>query len=159
VENLLHDVGSKEIIPAELASRIAGVIGPVTARLHTGPEANAEAQKHGAAAVAVGEDVFFAHGQFKPGTAQGDFLIADELAHVAQAQQKSLSKAAPLAINSGRVVDESEVEADLRARLVVARGNYDTSAPAAPAATGMPESDGQRQAQLTAQEQRIQLAS
>jgi hypothetical protein len=159
VEELLRDVGSQEIIPDDLASRIAGVIGPVTARFRTGPEANAAAQAEGAAAVAVGEDVFVADGQFKPGTPEGDFLIAHELAHVAQAQQKTLNKAAPLAINSGRVVDEAEVEADLKARLVVARGNYDTTAPAAAAPGGFPESDGQREQEVAAQQQRIQVAS
>ena len=37
-----------------------------------------------ARAVASGADIFFADGQYRPGTRAGDWLIAHEVAHVAR---------------------------------------------------------------------------
>jgi hypothetical protein len=53
-------------------------------RVHTGAVAAAVTQDLRADALTVGAQVAFAPGQYRPGTAAGDHLIAHELAHVAQ---------------------------------------------------------------------------
>jgi hypothetical protein len=56
-------------------------------RVHTGGEASALAAERGAAALSVGDDIFFRSGRFQPGTAEGRRLLAHELTHVAQRRQ------------------------------------------------------------------------
>jgi hypothetical protein len=58
-----------------------------SARIHTGGESAAAARSFGARAFTVGNDVHFNAGEFKPGTKEGDRLIAHELTHVVQGQQ------------------------------------------------------------------------
>jgi hypothetical protein len=53
-------------------------------RVHTGPAAAASARSIGAAAYAVGRDLVFGEGRFRPDTQPGRRLLAHELAHVAQ---------------------------------------------------------------------------
>ena len=53
-------------------------------RVHVGPEAERSAREIGAAAFAVGNDIAFGAGQFRPTTPAGRQLIAHELAHVVQ---------------------------------------------------------------------------
>jgi hypothetical protein len=53
-------------------------------RVHTGPEAAKSAQSVDALAYTVGRDIVFAEGRFAPETAEGQRLIAHELAHVVQ---------------------------------------------------------------------------
>lgn len=53
-------------------------------RLHTGPEASQSAQALNAAAYTVGEDIVLNHDDYRPGTVDGQQLLAHELAHVIQ---------------------------------------------------------------------------
>lgn len=53
-------------------------------RIHTGPLAAAAARALGAEAFTAGRDIFFAAGRFAPGTTEGRWLLAHELAHVLQ---------------------------------------------------------------------------
>lgn len=53
-------------------------------RIHTGSEAAAMAREEDARAMTVGSEVVFGTGEYKPGTAHGDALLAHELAHVVQ---------------------------------------------------------------------------
>jgi hypothetical protein len=56
-------------------------------RVHTGSGARRMASALGAKAFAAGEgDVFFARDQFRPGTPEGQALLAHELTHVAEGQ-------------------------------------------------------------------------
>ena len=55
-----------------------------TVRIHTGPDAVRLSESMQAHAFAVGEHIAFNEGCFAPDTAQGRFLLAHELAHVAQ---------------------------------------------------------------------------
>ena len=90
-------------LPAALRARLAPVVGhqaAEAARVHTGPDAHACATANLARAVASGADIFFADGQYRPGTRAGDWLIAHEVAHVAQAQQGQLHHPAFLAVAS-----------------------------------------------------------
>ncbi|WP_316751127.1 eCIS core domain-containing protein [Streptomyces herbicida] len=53
-------------------------------RLHTGRDAGQLAELLGADAVAVGQDILFREGAFKPGTVEGRRLLAHELLHTVQ---------------------------------------------------------------------------
>jgi hypothetical protein len=56
-------------------------------RVHTDAQAGEEAAALGAKAFASGEHVVFAPGRYRPGSTEGNRLIAHELAHVAQQRQ------------------------------------------------------------------------
>ena len=82
-------------LPLDVVRRLSAVLdcGPSpavlervlgSARMHTGAQAGEAAQMLGARAFAVGTDVAFAPGLFRPGTPEGDELIAHELVHVVQ---------------------------------------------------------------------------
>ncbi len=53
-------------------------------RVYADQAAAASARDLGANAYAIGEDIVFAAGRYRPGTTQGDRLLAHELAHVTQ---------------------------------------------------------------------------
>lgn len=53
-------------------------------RVHTGAEASRLNERFAARAFTVGQDIAFASGEYRPGTAEGDLLIAHELAHTLQ---------------------------------------------------------------------------
>lgn len=53
-------------------------------RLHTGPEAEAEAESHGASAVTRKQDIYFARDADPPETETGKRLVAHELVHTLQ---------------------------------------------------------------------------
>lgn len=63
-------------------------------RIHLGSEAHALNETVNAKAFTHGHDVYFAHGQYDPGSKSGQKLLAHELAHTQQ-QQKQLARAAP----------------------------------------------------------------
>jgi hypothetical protein len=77
-------------------------------RVHDGPDAQQLAASVAARAFAVGRDVFFAEGQHRPGTAEGDRLLAHELTHVAQ--QRGAPEAGGLTVSQPG--DALEREAD-----------------------------------------------
>ncbi|MBG0856536.1 DUF4157 domain-containing protein [Streptomyces spinoverrucosus] len=66
----------------DLEERLGHDLGRV--RLHTGRDAGQLTELLGADAVAVGQDVFFREGAFKPGTDEGRRLLAHELLHTVQ---------------------------------------------------------------------------
>ncbi|SIR11734.1 protein of unknown function [Alkalispirochaeta americana] len=53
-------------------------------RIHTGKNADSLARSSGAAAVTLGHDIYFAHGEFRPYTAEGMKLLAHEIQHTIQ---------------------------------------------------------------------------
>lgn len=57
-------------------------------RIHTGSKAAELSNSIGARAFTYGNDIYFNQGQFQPGTAQGDRLIAHELTHTVQQSGK-----------------------------------------------------------------------
>jgi hypothetical protein len=77
-------------------------------RVHDGPDADALARSVQARAFAVGPDLFFAEGEHRPGTADGDRLMAHELTHVVQ--QRGAPADGPLTVSQPG--DASEREAD-----------------------------------------------
>ncbi|MGW6736458.1 eCIS core domain-containing protein [Streptomyces sp. NPDC055013] len=66
----------------ELEERLGHDLSRV--RLHTGRDAGQLTELLGADAVAVGQDIFFREGAFKPGTDEGRRLLAHELLHTVQ---------------------------------------------------------------------------
>jgi len=69
-----------------VAARVAETTGAdlSSVRVHTGPESDAAAGAISARAFAVGNDLHFAAGEYRPGSADGDRLLAHELGHAAQ---------------------------------------------------------------------------
>ncbi|MFB9535150.1 MULTISPECIES: eCIS core domain-containing protein [Streptomyces] len=66
----------------ELEERLGHDLSRV--RLHTGRDAGQLADLLGADAVAVGQDIFFGEGTYRPGTDEGRRLLAHELLHTVQ---------------------------------------------------------------------------
>jgi Domain of unknown function (DUF4157) len=92
-------------------------------RVHTGAEAHALNRDVGGRAFTTGSDVFFAGGEYRPGTSSGRELIAHELAHVVQQDGATVHGKLEL----GRADDPLEAEADEAARSVI-RAEADGSA-------------------------------
>ncbi|WP_217913359.1 DUF4157 domain-containing protein [Miltoncostaea marina] len=89
-----------------MAARLGDGLGDV--RVHEGPEAAGLAHAVSARAFTVGADVFFAPGEHRPGTRDGDRLLAHELTHVAQ--QRGGPANGPMAVSEPG--DPAEREAD-----------------------------------------------
>lgn len=98
-----------------LAERI---LGPDFARvrIHTDARAAESASAVGALAYTVGPHIVFGSGRFAPGTAEGDHLLAHELAHVAQQRDAVI----PAALSIGAPDSAFEHQADRVARQVQA---------------------------------------
>jgi len=62
-----------------------------------------------ARAFATGTDVYFAKGEYNPGSADGDKLIAHELAHVVQ--QRGSAVSGPLTVSEPGDTMEREADA------------------------------------------------
>jgi uncharacterized protein DUF4157 len=77
-------------------------------RVHTGSTADTLNTAVAARAFATGTDVYFAQGEYKPNTSDGDRLIAHELAHVVQ--QRGAPTSGPLTVSQPG--DTLEREAD-----------------------------------------------
>lgn len=149
-------------LPDDIAVRLRPHVGSdaaSAARLHTDDLADLVAAAHHARAVTLGAEIYFARGEYAPGTERGDELLAHELTHVAQGQRGELARAAAKGLESGGNLDPSEAEADLRAKLAVIQLHPSDAAPPPLAApSGQPTSDGDRAARIAAQQQRITLA-
>jgi hypothetical protein len=63
-------------------------------RIHTSGESAEAARNFGARAFTVGSDVHFGHGEFDPGSKEGDRLLAHELTHVVQGQKTGIQRKA-----------------------------------------------------------------
>jgi len=87
-----------------------GHLGDV--RVHTDPTADALARSVSARAFTTGTDVYFAAGEYRPGTRDGDSLLAHELTHVTQ--QRGAPSSGPLTVSEPG--DAMETEADTVAR-------------------------------------------
>ena len=83
-----------------------GPLGDVT--VHTDETADQLNRSVSAKAFATGTDVYFAQGEYNPGSTDGDRLIAHELAHVVQ--QRGAAGTGPLTVSQPG--DALETEAD-----------------------------------------------
>ena len=109
--------GGGSPLDGSLASQFSSSLGHSVAdvRVHTDSTAAALTRAVSARAFATGTDIFFAPGEYQPGTAAGRDLIAHEVAHTDQQRGAPLS--GPLVVsNPGEPL---EVEADGVARELV----------------------------------------
>lgn len=81
-DRVAHAALQRARTPAGLARAVG--VDPHSVRLHTGASAAAAAQAQHANAYTVGSDIVFGAGRFAPHSPAGAFLLAHELAHVAQ---------------------------------------------------------------------------
>ena len=72
------------VAPTGRVAEIADTLGVSALRVHDGPAAAALAERADAHAFALGSHVVFGAAALRPGTVEGDALIAHEVAHVAQ---------------------------------------------------------------------------
>ena len=82
--------------------------------IHTGSQAAASVADEGALAVTIGENVAFAQGAYRPGTVEGDALLAHELAHTQQQRAAARDPAAmrsPIGTESAAHEDAADVAA------------------------------------------------
>jgi Domain of unknown function (DUF4157) len=77
--------------------------------VHTDDTADQLNRSVSAKAFATGTDVYFAKGQYNPGSADGDHLIAHELAHVVQ--QRGAPNSGPLTVSQPGDALENEADA------------------------------------------------
>ena len=101
--------GSGTGLDGAVRGRLEGSLGDLSdVTVHTDDTADALNRSVAARAFATGTDVYFAKGQYSPGSADGDRLIAHELAHVVQ--QRGAAAAGPLTVSQPG--DALETEAD-----------------------------------------------
>ena len=101
--------GSGAGLDAGVRSRFEGELGsPNDVTVHTDDTSDQLNRSVSARAFATGTDVYFAKGEYNPGSADGDRLIAHELAHVVQ--QRGAANSGPLTVSNPG--DALETEAD-----------------------------------------------
>jgi Domain of unknown function (DUF4157) len=101
--------GSGAALDAGVSSKLSPSLGDLSdVRVHTDATAHELNHAVSARAFATGTDVYFAQGQYKPNTTDGDKLIAHELAHVVQ--QRGAPSSGPLTVSEPG--DSMEREAD-----------------------------------------------
>ena len=118
------DAGIRGFMETSFKQDFSGV------RVHIDAQAAESARAMNATAYAIGNDLVFAPGQYAPGRAEGQRLLAHELAHVAQ--QREARDVVPETVS--RPGDAHEVAADRAASAVfVGRGPDSRSAGVPPA--------------------------
>ena len=101
--------GSGATLDSTVRGRMEGSLGDLSdVTVHTDDTADALNRSVSAKAFATGTDVYFAKGEYSPGSADGDKLIAHELAHVVQ--QRGAPNSGPLTVSNPG--DALETEAD-----------------------------------------------
>jgi hypothetical protein len=101
-------------------------------RVHADARGQATAAAHGARAVTIGRDIYFAAGQLEPTTADGRELIAHEVAHVAQTGPIQASA------RERATIEAAELEADHFAARFRERGGAMTWVPSVAVASTQP---------------------
>ena len=101
--------GSGTSLPASVRGRFEGDLGDLSdVTVHTDDTSDQLNRSVSAKAFATGTDVYFAKGQYTPGSADGDRLIAHELAHVVQ--QRGAPNSGPLTVSQPGDALESEAD-------------------------------------------------
>jgi hypothetical protein len=110
VQSKIDDTrGSGTGLDADTQGRLSGSLGDLAdVTVHTDDTADQLNRSVAARAFATGTDVYFSKGSYNPGSADGDRLIAHELAHVVQ--QRGAANSGPLTVSQPG--DALEREAD-----------------------------------------------
>lgn len=113
-------LGGGESLGGTVKSRMESAFGHdfSSVRIHTGPRGAEVADRLNARALAVGHDIAFGAGEYRPETIAGDALIAHELAHVVQ--QGPAPASPSLMPKSGGPDERLEQDADFSAAQAVA---------------------------------------
>ncbi|MCG8417848.1 MAG: DUF4157 domain-containing protein [Proteobacteria bacterium] len=101
-------------------------------RIHTDSGSEQAAEDLGAHAFTVGADIFFGPGEFAPGTATGDRLLAHELTHVVQHERGALGSQGGVTTPSEPVEQEAhgaEARIASRLRAIDAVGDIESPSP------------------------------
>jgi hypothetical protein len=102
--------GSGSGLDGGVAGRLSGSLGDLSdVRVHTDDTSDRLNRSVSARAFATGTDVYFAKGEYNPGSETGDKLIAHELAHVVQ--QRGSSASGPLTVSQPGDAIEQEADA------------------------------------------------
>jgi hypothetical protein len=112
------DAKTREHFESELDASFEDV------RIHTDSQADAMARSVSARAFTTGSDIFFAGSEYRPGTTEGDRLLAHELTHVIQ--QDDTGTQEPMTVSQPN--DSAEVAADRVADAVTTGEAVDVSA-------------------------------
>jgi hypothetical protein len=96
------DPGVRDRVGAHVGDSLTDV------RVHTDATADALARSVSARAFTTGSDVYFARGEYRPGSTDGDRLLAHELSHVVQ--QRGAPTSGPLVVSQPG--DALEADAD-----------------------------------------------
>jgi hypothetical protein len=102
--------GGGASLDAGVQDRLGDSLGDLSdVRVHTDDNADRLNRSVSARAFATGTDVYFARGEYSPGSADGDRLIAHELAHVVQ--QRGAPSGGPLTVSNPGDALEREADA------------------------------------------------
>ncbi len=117
-QTLQRTSGGGERLPEALQARLGNALGLNLARVHIHRDRTAGqlANRLGARAFTVGQDIYFGEGEYRPATDEGQRVLAHELAHVAQQSAVPHPK-----LVVGDVDDPAEDEADLLAEQAIQR--------------------------------------
>jgi hypothetical protein len=96
------DDGTREKVGGPLGDSLEDV------RVHTDEQAHSLADSVSARAFTTGSDVYFAKGEYQPGSSSGQDLLAHELTHVVQ--QRDASTSGPLQVSQPGDALENEAE-------------------------------------------------
>jgi hypothetical protein len=102
--------GGGGFLGSGVRERIGGQLGDSLGdvRVHTDETADALARSVSARAFTTGNDVYFARGEYRPGSTDGERLLAHELSHVVQ--QRGAPTSGPLVVSQPG--EPLEVEAE-----------------------------------------------
>jgi hypothetical protein len=106
--------GGGRALDAPVRDRVGDALGDPLAdvRVHADERADTLARSVSARAFTTGSDIFFAHGEYRPRTTDGDALLAHELTHVVQ--QRGSPTTGPLTVTDAGGALEAEAEATAR---------------------------------------------
>ncbi len=106
--------GSGNPLDGATREKVGGGLGDSLSdvRVHTDDTADKLASSVSARAFTTGSDVYFAKGEYSPGSSEGDRLLTHELSHVVQ--QRGAPTSGPLQVSQPG--DALEVEADAATR-------------------------------------------
>jgi Domain of unknown function (DUF4157) len=110
VESLIHRRrGGGAALDARVRARLEPHLGSLgDVRVHSDGTADALSRSVRARAFTTGRDVFFARGEYRPGTLDGNRLLAHELTHVSQ--QRGAPLGGPLVVTDSGDRFEQEAE-------------------------------------------------
>jgi hypothetical protein len=95
-------------VASDLGPKLGDKNGFSDVRIHTDSQADAVARSVSARAFAQGNDLYFAKGEYQPGTSEGNKLLKHELAHVVQ--QRGAPTGGPMTVTQPGDAQESEAD-------------------------------------------------